>query len=155
MLNLIFCILSLAESCVVLFLSHYKEEHLVPLWMVEMFWTCVPTPVKSMMSRKQIVPAASAIADVGDGADKMTRVAKKKLASMKSSTRPAPSSRGACASKGACPCSPSSVPVMVTSTTPGASPSITIVQCSPSRRVSVIVGTSKAVPREEPTDNTG
>ena len=85
MLNLIFCILSLAESCVVLFLSHYKEEHLVPLWMVEMFWTCVPTPVKSMMSRKQIVPVANAIADVGDGADKMTRVAKKKLASMKSS----------------------------------------------------------------------
>jgi len=47
MLNLSFCILALAETCVVLFLAHHEDPHLLPPWIVGLLWACVPSACKS------------------------------------------------------------------------------------------------------------
>ena len=47
MLNLSFCIIALAETCVVLFLAHHEDPHLLPPWIVELLWACVPSACKS------------------------------------------------------------------------------------------------------------
>ena len=40
-LNLIFCIIALAETCVVLFLAYHNDPHLLPPWIIDLFMaTC-------------------------------------------------------------------------------------------------------------------
>merc|ERR1719440_1875348 len=61
-LNLIFCVISLAESCLVLFLAHHDEPTLLPPWIVELLWGCTPSMLKrAFRGPQKIQPHQSAV----------------------------------------------------------------------------------------------
>jgi len=56
MLNFIFSIVALCETCVVLFLAWHTDPHLLPPWLVELVWACTPHRVIEAAKASAAVP---------------------------------------------------------------------------------------------------